>query len=129
MAEPDRDITVIEMREEIAFDMEPNSRQLLIGRLETLNVKLVTGTLIREVTPTGVKVRHLEDGSSGEFPADTVVIALGAEPTLFPVEAIEKAGIKVKFIGDAKEINGIAEAVRDGYVLGTSEGSRDDHPL
>ena len=57
---------------------------------------------------------------SSQFAADTVVIAVGSEPSRFQVEEIEKAGIKVHFIGDAKEIHGIAEATRDGFVVGTT---------
>jgi 2,4-dienoyl-CoA reductase-like NADH-dependent reductase (Old Yellow Enzyme family)/thioredoxin reductase len=129
MAEKSHEVTLIEMREEIAFDMEPNSRQLLIGRLEKLTVTIVTKTLIREVTATGVRVKKLEDGSVGEIPAETVVIAMGSEPVAFPVEKMKKAGIKTHIIGDAREINGLAEAVRAGFVLGTSEGSGGGAPL
>ena len=51
------------------------------------------------------------------------VIALGAEPVEFPVEDVQKAGIETHLIGDAREINGIAEAIRGGYVAGTSIAS------
>jgi len=92
---------------------------MLTERLSHLKVKMVPKTLIQEVTAKGVKGKNLEDGSIKEFLADTVVMALGSEPSRFPVEEIEKAGIKVHFIGDAKEVHGIPEATRDGFVVGT----------
>jgi NADPH-dependent 2,4-dienoyl-CoA reductase/sulfur reductase-like enzyme len=120
IAEKGKDVTIIEMRDLIAFDMEPSSRQMLTERLEALKVKMIPKTLVQEVTAKGVKGKSVEDGSTKEFPADTVVIALGSEPVEFPVEDLEKAGIEVHFIGDAKEIRGIPEATRDGFMVGTS---------
>ena len=129
MAEKGHDITVIEMRDEIAFDMEPNSRQLLIERLEKQNVNLLAKTFIQEVTATGVRVKRLEDGKTDELPADTVVIALGSKPVAFPTGDIENAGIETRIIGDAGEINGIAEAIRSGFLVGISEDFRVDFSL
>lgn len=120
MAEKGKTISMIEMRDLIAFDMEPNSRQMLIERLEELKVNMVTKTLVQEVTAKGVRTKSLEDGISKEYPADTVVIAMGSEPSEFPVGDLEKAGIEIHFVGDAKEIHGIAEATREGFVVGNT---------
>jgi NADH dehydrogenase FAD-containing subunit len=70
------------------------------------------------VTARGVKGKVLKGGRIQEFPADCVVVALGSEPAEFPVEELQKAGVQIRFIGDAKEVHGIAEAVRDGFVAG-----------
>jgi 2,4-dienoyl-CoA reductase-like NADH-dependent reductase (Old Yellow Enzyme family)/thioredoxin reductase len=113
-------VTIIGRRGLIAFDMEALSRQLLIQRLEKLGVVMVTRTQVEEVTAERVIAKDLDDGSIRQFPADTVVIALGSEPAGFPVEEIEKAGVKVHFIGDSKEVHGIAEATRDGFLAGTT---------
>lgn len=119
-AEQGKEITLIEMRDLIAFDLEPNFRQMLVERLNGLKVNMVTKTIVQEVTAKGVKGKSAEDGSIKEFPADAVLIALGSEVVPFPVEEIEKAGIEVRFIGDAKEIHGISEAIRDAYVAGNN---------
>jgi 2,4-dienoyl-CoA reductase-like NADH-dependent reductase (Old Yellow Enzyme family)/thioredoxin reductase len=118
MAEKGKDISIIEMRDLIAFDMEPNSRQMLIERLQELKVEMVTKTLVQEVTAKGVIAKSLEDGTGKEYPADAVVMAMGSEPSEFPVEDLERAGIEVHFVGDAREIHGIAEATREGFVVG-----------
>jgi pyruvate/2-oxoglutarate dehydrogenase complex dihydrolipoamide dehydrogenase (E3) component len=120
IAEKGKEVTIIARRDLIGFDMEALTRQLLIERLEKLKVRMITKTQVQELTGTGVKGKHLNDKSAQEFPADTVVIAFGSEPAEFPVDDIKKAGIEVHFIGDAKEIKGIPEATRDGFVVGTS---------
>jgi len=61
-------------------------------------------------------------------PAEMVVIALGSEPVEFPLGDAVKAGIETHVIGDAREINGIAEAIRAGFLLGTSTGSWGNPP-
>ena len=120
IAERGKDVAMLEMRDRVAFDMEPNFRQMLIERLEKLGVKMITRTVVQEVTKNGVLGKSMGQGNSQEFPVDCVVVALGAESNEFPVEDLKKMGIQVRLIGDAKEVHGIAEAVRDGFVAGIS---------
>lgn len=120
IAEKGKDVTLIEMRNLIAFDMEPLSRQMLIDRIKKLKIQIITKTLIQEITANGVKVKGTDDERVREFPADAVVIALGSEPVEFRVQEIEKAGIETYVIGDGKEISGIAKATRDAFVIGTT---------
>ena len=81
---------------------------------------MVPNFLIKKVTSTEVIGEILPGRGTRRLKAKTVVIALGAESVPFPVGAIRKAGIKVLFIGDAKEPRGIADAVRDGFLAGIS---------
>jgi NADPH-dependent 2,4-dienoyl-CoA reductase/sulfur reductase-like enzyme len=120
IAERGKTITIIEMKDTIALEMEPTSRRMLIERLERRKVKMMTKTLVQEVTARGVKIKDLKDKSLSEIPAQTVVIAFGSKPVEFDVEEIEKAGIEVHVIGDGKEVHETAEAIRDGFVVGTS---------
>jgi pyruvate/2-oxoglutarate dehydrogenase complex dihydrolipoamide dehydrogenase (E3) component len=120
IAERGKRVTIIEMRDVIAPEMEPISRQMLIERLETRKVKMLTKTLIQEVTAKGVKIQGLEGKKPKALHADTVVVALGAEPVEFDIEEIKKAGIEVYFIGDAKEVSETAQATRDGFLVGIS---------
>lgn len=115
-----KDITIVEMREAIAFDLEPSFRQMLIEKLQKFGVKMFTHFLIKEVTATEVIGQNLKNNRTSKVKADTVVIALGTESVDFPVELLKKNGIKILAIGDAKEPQGIAEAVRDGFWAGTS---------
>lgn len=115
-----RDLTIVEMREAIAFDLEPSFRQMLIERLQSFGVKMIPHFLIKEVTATKVIGENLKTRRSLKVEARTVVVALGTESVGFPVEGLKRAGIRVLVIGDAQEPRGIAEAVRDGFWAGTS---------
>ena len=115
-----QDLTIVEMREAVAFDQEPSFRQMLVERLQNFGVKIIPHFLIKEVTHGEVIGQNLENNRTLKVKADTVLVALGTESTAFPEEDLKKAGIKVLVIGDAKEPHGIAEAVRDGFLAGTS---------
>jgi len=113
-------VAIVEMREAIAFDLEPAFRQLLIERLQKFGVKMVSHFRIREVTAHQVIGEDVRTKQTKKMEADTVVIALGTEPVEFPLGSIRKKGIKFFAIGDARSPRGIAEAVREGYLAGTS---------
>ena len=115
-----RDVTIVEMREAIAFDLEPSFRQMLLEKLQKFGVKMFPRFLIEEVTATEVIGKNLENHRPSKLKAGTVVVALGTESVDFPGEALRRAGIKVLVIGDAREPGGIAEAVRDGFWAGTT---------
>jgi NADPH-dependent 2,4-dienoyl-CoA reductase/sulfur reductase-like enzyme len=113
-------VAICEMREEVAFDLEPTFREALMGRLNMYGVEMVTGFLITEVTEAAVIGEDTKNRRTGKIEADTVVLALGTEPVDYPIEAFTNAGIETLVIGDAREAQGIAEAVRDGYWAGIS---------
>jgi NADPH-dependent 2,4-dienoyl-CoA reductase/sulfur reductase-like enzyme len=115
-----RDITIVEMRDAIAFDLEPGFRQMLIEKLQKFGVKMFTRFLIKGVTAAEVIGQNLKNNRTSKVKADSVVIAMGTESVDFPVEVLKKNGIKVLTVGDAKEPQGIAEAVRDGFWAVTS---------
>ena len=115
-----KDLTIVEMREEIAADLEPISRQNLLRKLREFGVKMVPNFLIREVRAGEVIGEDLSGGGAKRIEADTVVMALGTESVDFPVAEISRAGIKVVIAGDARDPRGIAEAMREGYVAGAS---------
>jgi 2,4-dienoyl-CoA reductase-like NADH-dependent reductase (Old Yellow Enzyme family)/thioredoxin reductase len=115
-----KEVTIVEMREAVAFDLEPSFRQLLIERLQKLSVKMISHFRVREVTARQVVGEDVRTGDTRKIDADTVVIALGTEPVEFPLKAFARKGIRVFLIGDAHTPRGIAEAVRDGYLAGIS---------
>ena len=114
------EVEILEMREAMAFDLEPAFRQLLIERLEKLGVKMLSHFRVREVTARQVIGEDVCTKDTKKIDADAVVIALGTESVEFPLEPIPKKGIRFFLIGDARTPRGIAEAVRDGYLAGIS---------
>lgn len=112
------EITIVEMREAIALDLEPISRQGLMERLQNFGVKMIPHFLIEEVTANEVIGRDRISKDRKKVGAERVILALGTESVEFPVQAVRNQGIKILSIGDAREPSGIAEAVREGYLAG-----------
>ena len=115
-----KELTIIEMREEIAADLEPISRQNLLQKLADYDVKMLPNFLIRQVQADEVTGEDVISGSVKRIQAETVILALGTESVTFPLEKIKTAGIKTAVIGDARDPRGIAEAMREGYLAGAS---------
>ena len=115
-----KELTIIEMREEIAADLEPISRQNLLQKLADYGVKMVPNFLIRQVQADEVTGEDVISGNVKRIQAETVILALGTESVTFPLEKIKTAGIKTAVIGDARDPRGIAEAMREGYLAGAS---------
>ena len=115
-----KELTIIEMREEIAADLEPISRQNLLQKLADYDVKMLPNFLIRQVQADEVTGEDVISGSVKRIQAETVILALGTESVTFPHEKIKTAGIKTAVIGDARDPRGIAEAMREGYLAGAS---------
>lgn len=113
-------ITMVEMREAIAYDMEPSFRTMLMEKLRSHGIQEATKCRIQEVTAAEVIGRDVETQKTKRIPADLVILALGTESVSFPVDAIQKAGIEVMTVGDAKDPKGIAEATRSGFIAGIS---------
>jgi 2,4-dienoyl-CoA reductase-like NADH-dependent reductase (Old Yellow Enzyme family)/thioredoxin reductase len=114
------EVAIVEMREAVAFDLEPAFRQLLIERLQKFGVKMFSHFRVRKVAARQVIGEDLRTKDLKKTDADAVVMALGTESVDFPLEAMQKKGIQVFLIGDAHIPRGIAEAVRDGYLAGIS---------
>jgi len=113
-------ITMVEMREAIAFDMEPSFRSMLMEKLRAQGIQEVTRCRIQEVTATEVVGKDMETQALKRIPADLVILALGTESIPFPIEALQKSRIEVFTVGDARDPKGIAEATRSGFIAGIS---------
>jgi len=113
-------VTIVEMREAVALDLEPASRQMLLERLGKFGVQMMVHFQIREVTSGEVWGEDRRTGEMKKIEADSVVVALGTESVGFPMDATRKKGMKVLWIGDAREPRGIAEAMREGFLAGIS---------
>jgi 2,4-dienoyl-CoA reductase-like NADH-dependent reductase (Old Yellow Enzyme family)/thioredoxin reductase len=114
------EVLIVEMREAIAYDLEPASRQLVMERLQRSGVKMISHFRVREITAKQVLGEDVRTKATIKIDADTVVMALGTESVEFLLEPLRKKGIRFLAIGDARAPRGIAEAVREGYLAGIS---------
>ena len=72
---------------------------------------------LEEVTDTSVLCRDTRSGEIREFPADTVLLALGMAPRRATAESLRRSApeTEVFIVGDAAEPGTIATAVRSAF--------------
>ena len=113
LAEAGHEVSVIEMRDDIALDTEPMHRVFVEGYLKK-NASVYTGAKVTAMTDRSVTFER--DGGEETLSADLVVTACGAEPDggdLF--EALKGHGFSVNRVGDARAIGNIRLATRSAF--------------
>ncbi len=109
-----KEVVIIEILPEVATNMEPRGRRLLLERLHALGVQLLTQSSVSSVGERAVfydqgGLRHRMDR------VDTVVTAVGSAANNPLQHAVEGIGILVHSIGDCVKPRRILEAVREGF--------------
>ena len=94
-------------------------RRVLRGRLQAKGVNIFTGVKYEQVTPEGIGITT-EEGESKTIPADTIVLAAGAQPNLELLASLEEYKYGVYLVGDCVEPRGILEAMAEGHRIGRS---------
>jgi len=108
------DVTITKRGEEVANDMEPITKKLMMMRLKNSPLKIMTKTEILAFLPTQTKYRQDEkEGSLGVF--DTVLIATGLNSDKSVAAFLKSKGKKFQVIGDAHKVENIYEATKAGY--------------
>ena len=105
-------VTVVEMREKIAADMDNISRLKLLHELAEAGVRTLPSTVLDHLE-TGLAC--LSGNTADRICCDTVVEAVGAVPDRALCEALYQNGIPFIAVGDAAHIGKIGEAVRSGF--------------
>ena len=117
LADKGREVTVVELRDGIALDMEYKTRQMLMPKLAALGVVCLTATEVLEIGCNGnvkVKTPYLEKELSG---FDTVVVALGYRPDAALCADLAAADIDFVQVGDCKKVGKIINGVWEAFQL------------
>lgn len=116
LAEQGRDVTVIEMKPEIAADLDPYGKPMLLKELKNHDVTLLANAAIQEFLPDGVTYKDLtrKDAEIEILDGfDSVVLALGTR-NHNPFEESMKDFVKeVYVIGDAKKAGKVYAATHE----------------
>lgn len=112
-------VTIVEMLDQIAYDVEGITRMCLLGELSKKRVSILTGRKVCEVQGGGCTVMDKNWGTSF-LNADTVVFATGSVSVNGLKNEICEIVPEVFVIGDAKEPRRIIEANREGYLVAYS---------
>lgn len=107
-----KDVTVIEMRDEVGTDVEYAVSLNLKRRLKEYGTKFITGAVIKEFLANGV--RYEKAGESINLNGfDTIILAMGARAYNPLEESARKYCEEVYVIGDAKQSGQVLKATAE----------------
>ena len=112
LAQMGRNVTIVEMRDDICIDANPRHRPLLLAELEK-SVACLTGAKAVRLTDEGL-VCETKDGEI-LVPADTVICAAGRIPDRAAAEALADCAPYVDEIGDCVKPSIVAQATFRGH--------------
>lgn len=108
-------VSVVELRNKIAADMDNISRMKLMHELEEGKVGLYPSTVLDKVDSGVGSLKNVADGTVKEIPCDLVVIAVGSMSDRTLAEELYSRGIPAAVVGDAQTIGKIGDTVRGGF--------------
>jgi len=111
-----KEVTVVEMTGKAGKDIGLSTRWTIMAELRRLGVTIMTNTRAAAVREDGLETEK-EDGE-GFLPADSIVLAVGANAENGLVKELEGLAPEVYAIGDAKSPRKAMEAIREGFEVG-----------
>ena len=117
LAAKGKNVTIVEMLPELAWDMEPFTRIFLLERFQKYGIKVYKSTTVETITSQGINARG-KDGNKFSIDAETVVICVGSRPNDALLSALEGTVNELHGIGDCKESGRILEAIHAGTHTG-----------
>lgn len=120
LASKGSEVTVVDMLKAPAPNAYKTNVVDIMSRLNKYGVKLTLGQKLAEVTPEGIVIKNVDDGTLTEVKADAVVMALGYKPDNKIAAELEARGIKTIVTGSAVKDGNIAPAIRTGFEAGCS---------
>ncbi len=108
-----KNVTIVELQEDIAMDEVDTPRNALLADLEKNKVRVCASTSVSEIKDHSVVV---SGKFNEEIECDTVVISIGHTPNTTLADELIQAGYDVRIIGDAVKVGLVGPAVRAGYL-------------
>ncbi len=110
------EVVIAKRGEEVGNDMEPITKKLMMMRLKNTNLKIMTKTKVLKFGSKGVTYK--QNGKRETFlPFDTILIATGLKSDESVARFLQSKDKKFSIIGDAKEVQNIFEATKEGYEI------------
>jgi pyruvate/2-oxoglutarate dehydrogenase complex dihydrolipoamide dehydrogenase (E3) component len=114
LAEHGENVTILEMLDQVALDIEPISRQDLLARLKANNVRMITGVKILACENSGLQIR--QKGRQEAFiDADKAIPCLGYRPLQELEKSFEGKALSLHTIGDCRKPRMIINAISEAY--------------
>lgn len=109
-----RNITIVEMLDEICSDMDVFCKETVLFTLRQNGVQFRAGCRVEEITEQAVRVFDLESREEAVLPADTVILAGGLKSN--GLEEFQETDCPVIRLGDAIWPGKIKDAVYTAYA-------------
>jgi len=116
---PERDVTVIEMMDDIAIDQSEHSRELLLLRLKESGVKLQKRAKVHKIDGNRLTYLDVTELELKDIEADTFVISVGVESKKEVADEIKKTDVRCIEIGDCVKVGKISDAIYQGALAAT----------
>ena len=114
--EEDENVTVIEMTKTLAANEGGAGRAVLITRMLSKGVHVLTEAKVTEITEDAIS--YEKDGEVHTIvDADTLVLAMGYRPNTKLADDLAAAGVATHVLGDANKCGNIRDAIGDGYKV------------
>ncbi len=119
LANQNRQVTIVEMKDGIAKEEHPDIRYLVHQRLNKYGVNILTNTKVKGLSKGNVTVE--KDGTEQTLSGfDSIILATGTKSYNPLEEPMKKSGKKIYIIGDAKKASNITDAIYEAAKLGVS---------
>jgi pyruvate/2-oxoglutarate dehydrogenase complex dihydrolipoamide dehydrogenase (E3) component len=117
LAQEGKDVTLVEMMDDIAVDANVRHKPVLLEMLAKFNVDIRTGMKGVRITDEGLVCTDA-DGKETLFKADTILCAVGQRPLREVVDQLLDAAPEVVQVGDCVQPQKVTEAIYRGYHAG-----------
>jgi len=114
--EQGRQVTLVELRPEMALDIDFWNRWVLLDRLVASGLRMIVNAIPEAITRDGVRI--VVEGQTEVLPADSVVYAVGSRPDTALQQALEGRGLELHVIGDCEHAQRVRQAVDAGFRVG-----------
>ena len=112
-----RQVCVLESGTHLGRELAIVRRWRVLHEIRVHGGELITGASVTAID--GQRVHYqLADGQVGESQADSVVLAIGAQPNTDLLDALTRAGINALSLGDCHSIGYIEGAISAGHKAG-----------
>jgi 2,4-dienoyl-CoA reductase-like NADH-dependent reductase (Old Yellow Enzyme family)/thioredoxin reductase len=110
-------VTLLEMLDNIALDEFSSFRSMLVQRLLTKGVMIITSAKVTDILADGVRYRTADKKGTIRG-MDTIVLALGTKSKDGLAEELNNSLCQTFVIGDAHEPRSAVEAIKEGAEIG-----------
>lgn len=110
-------VTIVEMRPEVAADMQASNKRWLLQRLNGYHVHMWTGTELKSIDEKGnvlIKTPYTEKTLTG---FDTLVMAIGYRSVNCLCADLASAGMPFHAVGDCRHVGKLIDAIHESFAL------------